>query len=113
MKKGGGPLPLKYFNSIELPSVSSGRNFLSTFGNTVRSALPMIGGKIRKRNKHKRGKRKTGKSTTGKRKTGRKRGGFVPSVMGGFVEAASKYIVPIALFSGYKLMTKKKSRTRH
>jgi hypothetical protein len=30
--------------------------------------------------------------------------------MGGFVGAVSKYIVPIALFAGYKLMTRKKGK---
>ena len=41
-------------------------------------------------------------------------GGFVPSVMGNFVAGASKYITPLALFAGYKLMTRKtKHRTRH
>jgi hypothetical protein len=32
------------------------------------------------------------------------RGGFYPSVMGEFTTLASKYIVPIALFAGYKLL---------
>ena len=52
----------------------------------------------------------------GKRKTIRKRkaqnGGFVPSVMNGFLTAAQKYIVPIALFAGYKFMTKKGKKSR-
>jgi hypothetical protein len=30
--------------------------------------------------------------------------------MGGFLESASKYIVPLALFAGYKLMTRKGKR---
>jgi len=47
------------------------------------------------------------RKATRRRKT---KGGFVPSVMGNFLEAASKYIVPIALFAGYKLMTRKKSK---
>ena len=37
----------------------------------------------------------------------RQLGGFYPSVMGNFIGASSKYIVPMALFAGYKLMTKK------
>lgn len=103
MKKGGGPFPLKYYNSMAVePSAAPGRDLLSTVGNTVRSAIPIMGG-------NKRSKR----SKRSKRGTCRKRGGFVPSVMGGFVEAASKYIVPLALFAGYKLMTKKKRRTKH
>ena len=109
MKKGGGPFPLKYYNSMAVePSAAPGRDLLYTVGNTVRSAIPIMGGNKRgTRSKHsKRNKRS-------KRGTRRKRGGFVPSVMGGFVEAASKYIVPLALFAGYKLMTKKKRHTKH
>lgn len=109
MKKGGGPFPLKYYNSTAVePSAAPGRDLLSTVGNTVRSAIPIMGGNKRG-TRSKRGKR----NKRSKRGTCRKRGGFVPSVMGGFVEAASKYIVPLALFAGYKLMTKKKRRTKH
>jgi hypothetical protein len=39
-------------------------------------------------------------------RTLRVKGGFYPSVMGSFVAAASKYVVPIALFAGYRLMKK-------
>ena len=39
-------------------------------------------------------------------------GGFVPSVGEPFVAAAGKYIVPLALFAGYKLMGRKGSKTR-
>jgi hypothetical protein len=39
-------------------------------------------------------------------RTLRTKGGFYPSVMGSFVSAASKYVVPIALFAGYRLMKK-------
>ena len=109
MKKGGGPFPLKYYNSMAVePSAAPGRDLLYTVGNTVRSAIPVMGGNKRS----KRSKRGTCNKRS-KRGTRRKRGGFVPSVMGGFVEAASKYIVPLALFAGYKLMTKKKRRTKH
>lgn len=50
-----------------------------------------------------------GKRMTRKVRVTRKRqqGGFYPSVMGNFIGAASKYIVPMALFAGYKLMTRK------
>ena len=44
-------------------------------------------------------------------RTLRTKGGFYPSVMGSFVAAASKYVVPIALFAGYRLMKKSKRRT--
>ena len=109
MKKGGGPFPLKYYNSMAVEtSAAPGRDLLYTVGNTVRSAIPIMGGNKRSK-RSKRNKRRT----RDKHGTCRKRGGFVPSVMGGFVEAASKYIVPLALFAGYKLMTKKKRRTKH
>lgn len=39
-------------------------------------------------------------------------GGFVPSVGEPFVAAAGKYIVPLALFAGYKLMGRKGPKTR-
>jgi len=89
--KGGAAtsFPLKYFNTSAIePAVSAGRNLLE--------AIPPLG--IRPKIG---GKRKTSRVIK------RSRGGFVPSVMDGFVAAASKYIVPIALFAGYKLMTRK------
>lgn len=85
-RRGGAAtvLPLKYFNPMaEEPSATAGRDLLHASGLGIR---PKIGGK---------------------RRHTRKRGGFVPSVMEGFVTAASKYIVPVTLFAGYKLMTRK------
>jgi hypothetical protein len=118
MKKGGGPFPLKYYNSMAVePSAAPGRDLLYTVGNTVRSAIPIMGGNKRgtrsKRNKRGTRNKRNKRGTRDKHGTCRKRGGFVPSVMGGFVEAASKYIVPLALFAGYKLMTKKKRRMKY
>lgn len=99
-KRSGGAataFPLKYFNpQAEEPAASSGRDLLHASGLGVR---PKIGGNRKtRRNKNK-----------------KSRGGFVPSVMDGFVVAASKYITPIALFAGYKLMTRKgkKGTRRH
>ena len=78
-KRGGNrPLPLQYFGDAAPVSAAVGSARLHISGNMVR---PAIGGK-----------RKTQK------------GGFVPSVMGNFVPAASKYITPLALFAAYKLM---------
>lgn len=37
---------------------------------------------------------------------GGSRGGFVPSVMEGFVAASSKYITPMALFAAYKMINR-------
>jgi hypothetical protein len=36
----------------------------------------------------------------------------VPSIMGNFVAAASKFIVPTALYSGYKLLSRKSKPRR-
>ena len=80
-------LPPSYFGG-ELPrSVDSSSDVLVARGNVVR---PTIGGK--------------------RRKTYRKRtnGGFYPSVMGNFVQATSKYIVPMALYAAFKLINKTK-----
>jgi len=83
-RRGGGPLPLQYFGAAAPVSAEAGSDRLAVQGNTVR---PSIGGKRRK-----------------SRSKRRMRGGFYPSVMGNFTTMASKYIVPIALFAGYKLL---------
>lgn len=110
-KRNGGAatvMPLSYYNpGAAEPAADAGRDLLKAmppFG-----VRPKIGGKRSIRKTH----RKT--HTRRYRKTRKTRGGFVPSVMDGFVMAASKYIVPIALFAGYKLMTKKgkKGSKRH
>jgi hypothetical protein len=91
-RKGGAAtaFPLKYFNpDAETPDASSGRDLLHASGMGIR---PKIGGR--------------------RRKTRRTRGGFVPSVMGGFLSSASKYIAPLALFVGYKLLTRKGKKGR-
>jgi len=96
-KQGGNrPLPLQYFGSVAPVSASAGVNRLDVTGHMVR---PAIGGRRSMRSMRK------------------KRGGFYPTVMGNFIPAASKYITPLALFAGYKLLkksqhTKKKRRTR-
>ena len=103
-RRNGGAatvFPLKYFDpSVAEPSANAGRDLLK--------AIPPIG--VRPRIG---GRRQTRKTLKNKRKA---TGGFVPSVMNGFVAATSKYIVPIALFAGYKLMsrkaTKKVNKTR-
>lgn len=103
-----GPMPLKYFdNSLTEPSAPAGHDLLKAVGplgvrpiigpvNVGPATMCSKGGKRRK--------------MTRRRKT---KGGFVPSVMGNFLQSASKYIVPIALFAGYKLMTKKSKRQTH
>ncbi len=92
IRRGGGAtaLPGAYFGLEKIggPPIDAGKDLLRASGNIIRSAIGMSGG----------GKR---------RKTMRKRGGFLPSVMGSFATSVSKYITPIALFAGYKLMTRK------
>jgi hypothetical protein len=61
---------------------------------------PRIGGGTKRRKKTKRSKRT--------KQRGKQSGGFIPTVMEGFCVAASKYIVPLALFAGYKWMTRSK-----
>jgi hypothetical protein len=86
-------MPLQYYNpGAARPDAPAGGDLLKAgLPNLVR---PKIGG----RRKY--------------RKSKKTKGGFVPSVMGGFVNAASKYIVPIALYAGYKLMTRTRRTTR-
>ena len=84
-------MSLRYVQpSSALPNASSGRDLLSS-GAMIR---PIIGGS-RKRSK---------------------KGGFVPSVMEGFVSAAGRYVVPMAMYAGYKLVNrvseKKQNRSR-
>lgn len=97
-KRGGAPLPLSYFDlQAKIPDASAGRD-VSIYDNVVRPGLSMKGGS-----------RKYRKNVL----KSRKRGGFVPSVMEGFSILAAKYVTPLALFSGYKLMTnRKKKRTK-
>jgi hypothetical protein len=104
-KRNGGAatvMPLSYYNpGAAEPSASTGRNLLEAIPPI--GVRPKIGGKRRSKKRH-------------TRRHHKKRGGFVPSVMDGFVVAASKYITPLALFAGYKLMTrkgKKGSSRRH
>ena len=98
MVKGGGPLPLRYFDpNAYQSSASAGSDVLGVSGLEVR---PKIGG----RRATKRSKRS--KRTTKYIKKFVTRGGFIPSIMEPFVGAASQYITPAALFAGYKLMQK-------
>jgi len=96
-RRGGAAtaLPLQYFNpGLRAPAAGAGQDLL-------RASPPMlvrekIGGKRRKL-------RKT-------RKIRKTKGGFVPSVMDGFVSSASQFIVPLALYSGYKLLSRKQKK---
>jgi len=99
--RGGNPLPLRYFNvNAYHPDATAGVDVLHSSA----YIRPKIGGRVTRRHC--------------KSKTRGKRGGFIPTVMEPFVAGVSKYIVPIALYSGYKLMMnhtskKKKSKKRN
>lgn len=99
-RRNGGaatPMPLSYYHPGEFePSGGKGRDLLEAIPSL--GVRPKIGGK-----RHRTRKYRT-------RRHHKKRGGFVPSVMDGFVRAASQYVVPIALFAGYKLMTRKQKK---
>jgi hypothetical protein len=97
MKRGGGPLPLRYFDADAYQSsASAGSDVLGVSGLEVR---PKIGGRRAKRTK--RAKRVSKRS---RRTTKRTKGGFIPSIMESFVVGASKYVAPLAMVSGWKLM---------
>ena len=96
--KGGNALPLRYFDPLaEQSSASSGHDLLTE------SIRPRIGGK-RKRSTRKHVK---GGFTKFAAKGGftqfAAKGGFIPSIMEPFALACSKYIMPVAGLSAYKL----------
>ena len=91
MKKGGGPLPLRYFDpNAYQSSASAGSDVLGVSGLEVR---PKIGSR-----------RATKRSKRSKRTTRRMKGGFIPSIMEPFIFGCSKYIAPLAALSGWKLI---------
>lgn len=111
-KKQNGGFPSMYFNpAAKEPSASPGSD---SFNGIPRSGIHVTnykGGSSILGCSCKSRKRKIGIHKGRTRKNGiSKKGGFTPSVMGGLVSAVSKYLVPIAMFSGYKLITKKKKR---
>jgi hypothetical protein len=90
-------MPLAYFGGapqIGMP-VPEGSDMVA--GSVIR---PRIGGGTKRR--------KNRKQTKRRKQRGKQSGGFVPTIMEGFCMAASKYIVPLALFAGYKWMTRSK-----
>jgi len=94
-------MPLAYFGAapqMGMP-VAAGGDIMIPKGLMVR---PSIGGRTKRSKQRK--QRKQRKQT----KRRKQHGGFVPTIMEGFCMAASKYIVPLALFAGYKWMTRSK-----
>ena len=102
-KRNGGAatvMPLQYYSPDATPkgtAVTAGRDLLGAI--PPLGVRPKIGGKRSRRRRHSK------KHST--RRHRKIKGGFIPTIMDGFVAAASKYIVPLALFAGYKLMTRK------
>ena len=97
--RGGAPMPLAYFGvapQMGMP-VPAGGDIMIPKGLMVR---PSIGGGTKRYKQRKQTKRR--------KQRGKQSGGFVPTIMEGFCMAASKYIVPLALFAGYKWMTRSK-----
>jgi hypothetical protein len=91
---GGNALPLRYFDPLaEQSSAASGYDLLT--GDGIR---PRIGGKQKRSSKRSNRKRTKGGFTKFAAK-----GGFIPSIMEPFALACSKYIMPVAGLSAYKL----------
>lgn len=104
-RRGGAATawPLKWFHpDIHTPSAPAGHDLLK--------AIPPLG--IRPKIGGSRTKKRIIKNRRKSMKRRGQQGGFVPSVMGNFVAAASKYIAPLALFAGYKLMTRKRNHKK-
>ena len=81
-RRRGGAMPLRYVNpGAQLGGVPAGRDMESGSGLTIRN---QIGGNRRTR----------------------RQGGFVPTVMEGFVTATSKYITPLAVYAAYKFINR-------
>lgn len=114
--KGGAAtvMPMPYFDPKATldNAVSAGRDLLHASGSIIRQR---IGGS---RKKSRRVRFKLGGTKTKIKNGYRMKGGFVPSIMEGLVSATSKYLVPLVLIAGYKLLnngktgnkTKRKSR---
>ena len=89
---GQGPLPGSYFGLGAAPSAPAGGDLLPY----RQGAGPV----------------ELGRLSGGPTQIRPAVGGFVPSIGEPFVAAASKYVVPLALFAGYKLMGRKGAKSR-
>jgi len=97
-RKGGAAtaFPLSYFDGKSPEACApAGHDLLHAKGMGVR---PGIGLNI-------------GPSVGGGCGCGIRRGGFYPSVMGSFAQSASKYIVPMSLYAGYKMLKKSQEKS--
>ena len=89
-RKGGAAtaFPLSYFNGKAPEALApAGRDLLHASGMGVRPAIGPV-------------------TKGGSCGCSVRRGGFYPSVMGSFTHSASKYIVPMTLYAGYKMLKK-------
>ena len=95
--KGGAAtvFPLSYFNG-KSPDVDAapGRDLLHASGLGVRPSIGPV----------------STVSKGGSCGCNVRRGGFYPSVMGSFTHSASKYIVPMTLYAGYKMLKKSQQK---
>lgn len=100
-RRNGGAatvMPLSYYNpGIAEPSANAGRDLLKAIPPI--GVRPRIGGKRHSR-KHRQTKRQY-------------KGGFVPSIMEGFSAMVAQYITPIALYAGYRLLTRKQKKSHN
>jgi hypothetical protein len=100
-KRHGGAatvFPLSYFSG-KAPEVSApaGRDLLHASGLGVRPSIGPVSTAT-----------KGGSCGCGMRR----QGGFYPSVMGSFTHSASKYIVPMTLYAGYKMLKKSQQKSQ-
>ena len=114
MVKGGAVLPLRYFDPYaEQSSAFAGNDVLGVNGLEVR---PKIGGKASQKaaKRLKRTTRRVKGFTKFTAKGGftkfAAKGGFIPSIMEPFIIGCSKYIVPLAALSGWKLQNRPTTR---
>lgn len=100
-QSGGVSMPLSYLKTnYSEPSASSGTNVLVAQPGLGRPVLNPTGGS---RRKHKHTKRS---------KCGCKKGGFFnPMYMGSFLRNAGR-LMPLAAYSGYKLLNRKTRKNR-
>ena len=99
-RRSGGAataFPLSYFDGKEpFASAPAGRDILRASGLGVRPGIGLDIGPVVKGG--------------GCGCTIPRRGGFYPSVMGSFAQSASKYIVPMSLYAGYKMLKKSQEK---
>lgn len=99
-KMSGGAMPLSYVNpSYREPSAYAGSNRVISEPGLARPSLNLTGGYFSRKSKKSRRSRTT-----------RKRGGFYPSVMGGFLQNGSR-LIPAAAVTGYRMVKNYKKRS--